>query len=168
MRTNHQTTCCFLLAILLLRGGAAHADLMDTLKPLLIHLPGWETEDVEVLDVKKGVIRTTALQRTYYKGEAEMTALLMATSRITIDRKIEDLRAECKGDKVSDVKLDGFQAHLFYNAADNVGVVVVILNQGPSRAAMLSLNFAGIDDKQALFLVKKFDWKKMQAETVKL
>ncbi|MEW6356790.1 MAG: hypothetical protein AB1696_10710 [Planctomycetota bacterium] len=168
MRAVHQTVFCLLLAVVLLRGGAAHADPSDALKPLLIALPGWESDEVEVLGVKTGVIRTTALQRAYYQGDAEATALLIATSRTTIDRKTADLRAECKGDKASDAKIDGFQVHVFYNTADRIGVVVVILNQGPSRAAMFSLNFDGIDEVQALDLAKKFDWKKMQAETVKL
>jgi hypothetical protein len=55
--------------------------------------------------------------------------------------------------------IDGVQVMRSFNIKDQSGAILVALG----TSALLSVNFKGISDDDALALAKKFNWKALQA-----
>ena len=60
--------------------------------------------------------------------------------------------------------LNGFQVQTVYDKKENSGSVTVFLTHEQTEGAFFNLLYAGISEKEAIGLAKKFDWKKIKSK----
>ncbi|MFC1811291.1 hypothetical protein ACFL03_01210 [Thermodesulfobacteriota bacterium] len=146
----------------------AHAGDHQPLTPLLIDLQGWEAENPEGMSMDMGAMKMTNATRTYTKDDNSITAMVMIGSHAMTQGQMQEMKVETTDVKVSVSEIDGFQVHTGYDKNENAGSVTVFLSQGQTESALFMVSYQNLSEKEAMDLVKDFDWKKMKAVVDKL
>ena len=161
-----------LLAIAFIMSPAfVHAASHEQLVPLLIDLKGWNAEKAQSMSMNMMGMNMINATREYNKGGKTVTALIMkGNSAMAMGgaQGIQTMSAETEGASINIKTMNGFKVQTVYDKNDGSGVVSVFLTSGQSAGSVFSLNYSGISEKEALSLMKKFDWEKMKSVISKI
>ncbi|MBW2738684.1 MAG: hypothetical protein JRE64_07495 [Deltaproteobacteria bacterium] len=109
--------------------------------------------------------------RTYSKGNKELTAVIMKGNQAFGMGGMQGSGMQGSGMHMEtpevnmNVKtINGFQVQTVYDKKENSGSVTVFLTHEQTGGAFFNLLYAGISEKEAIGLAKKFDWKKIKSK----
>jgi hypothetical protein len=102
--------------------------------------------------------------RIYNKGNKEITAMVMIGSEMMIAGQA-GIEMNSSTLKMNTQKINGFDVTTQLDKVNNSGSIIVYLDKATDSGAYFIVSFTGCDDKEALELAKKFDWKKMKQLT---
>jgi hypothetical protein len=93
------------------------------------------------------------------RGAATASIIVGAAAQGALAATKTGMNIETSDGRMSTSTIDGLSVTRTFNFKDKSGTILVAL----STNAMFSLSFNGIAEDEALALVKKFNWKAMQA-----
>ena len=171
MRKNYQKkffgTCGKILLVIfaiLVVAAAVHAESYQTLYPCLVDLSGWTGGEPTGMNMS-GMVMIN-FTRTYSKGNKELTAIIMKGDQAFGMGGMQGSGMHMESPEVNmNIKtINGFQVHTVYDKEENSGAVTVFLTHEQAGGAFFTLSYAGISEKEALGLAKKFDWEKIKSK----
>ena len=154
-------------AFFLLLSGVVFCQSFETLTPLLIDLPGWQSDKPEGADTSYGPMKAIVATRMYTKGDAELDAGIMVGQMVMglWNPTYQEGFKMQTGEMMMEVKKIGeFLVYQAFDKEEVSGAVIVLLKQAPAgqpSGAVFVLNYEGIESNQGLTLAQKFDWAKM-------
>ena len=143
---------------------SVQAEVNTTLLPTLVNLSGWKAEKAEGMDMVMPGMNMITATRIYNKGDKEVTAMVMIGSEMMLAGQA-DFEMDSATLKMSTQKINGFEVTTQLDKVNNAGSIIVYLDKATNSGAYFIISFSGCDDKEALELAKKFDWKKMKKLT---
>jgi hypothetical protein len=171
MRKNYQKkffgTCGKILLVIfaiLVVAAAIHAESYQTLYPCLVDLSGWTGGEPTGMNMS-GMVMIN-FTRTYSKGNKELTAIIMKGDQAFGMGGMQGSGMHMESPEVNmNIKtINGFQVHTVYDKEENSGAVTVFLTHEQAGGAFFTLLYAGISEKEAIGLAKKFDWEKIKSK----
>ncbi len=178
MRKNCQKksfgTCGKILLVIfaiLVVTAAVQAESYQTLYPCLIDLSGWTGSEPTGMNMNMSGMVMINSTRTYSKGNKELTAVIMKGNQAFGMGGMQGSGMQGSGMHMEtpevnmNVKtINGFQVQTVYDKKENSGSVTVFLTHEQTGGAFFNLLYAGISEKEAIGLAKKFDWKKIKSK----
>ena len=134
----------------------------QALFPYLIDLPGWSGSEPTGMNMEMSGMTMVNATRNYNKGNKELTVVIMIGNQAFgfNPAATGGMKVETSQGKMDFKTIDGFQVQTIYDKEDNSGAVTVILQD--AGGALFTLTFEGLKEDDALNIVQKFDWKKIQ------
>ncbi len=150
----------------LLPGGAS-AEKHEKLYGELKDIDGWKGGEPEGLAMEMPGMKMIQANRDYMKGDAEISATIMigAPSASGSFTPQGDMKFESSEGKSEVKKIDGFTVHLIYDKEEHSGAITVLLDPEEKGSSIFVLSYKDIDEKEALKIMKKFDWKSIKKKT---
>jgi hypothetical protein len=139
----------------------AEAEVYTTLIPTLINLSGWKAQEAEGIDLVMPGMNMITASRIYEQKDKTVTAMVMIGSQMMIGSQT-GIAMDSSSMKMNTQKINGFEVTTQLDKTTSTGSIIVFLDKNPELGAYFILSFEGCDDKEALEIAKKFDWKKMQ------
>jgi len=173
MRKNYQKksfgTCGKILLVsfaILFVAAAVQAESYQTLYPCLIDLSGWTGGEPTGMNMNMSGMVMINSTRTYSKGNKELTVIIMKGNQAfgMAGMQGSGMHMETPEVKVNIKTINGFQVQTVYDKEENSGAVTVFLTHEQAGGAFFTLSYAGISEKEALVLAKKFDWEKIKSK----
>ncbi len=148
----------------------ASADKADALKPLLVNIDGFEAEDAEGAALDMGGMKMINAVRSYSAADGEKTinAMIIVGTNAMVEGQMAEVSYESEDGSVTVTEVDGLKAAQTHSNEDKEGAIVVDMAKTATEGAIFAFNYYGIEKNKALELAKKFNWKKIKAETEKL
>jgi hypothetical protein len=140
------------------------AEVYTSLLPTLVNLSGWKADKAEGMDLVMPGMNMITASRIYNKGNKEVTAMVMIGSEMMIAGQA-GIEMNSSTLKMNTQKINGFEVTTQLDKVNNTGSIIVYLDKTTDSGAYFIVSFTGCDDKEALELAKKFDWKKMKQLT---
>ena len=187
MRKNCQKksfgTCGKILLVIfaiLVVAAAVQAESYQTLYPCLIDLSGWTGGEPTGMNMNMSGMVMINSTRTYSKGNKELTAMIMKGNQAFGKGGMQGAGMQGAGMQGSGMHMEtpevnmniktinGFQVQTVYDKEENSGAITVFLTHEQAGYAFFTLSYAGISEKEALGLAKKFDWKKIKSKAQSL
>lgn len=178
MRKNYQKksfgTCGKILLVIfaiLVVAAAVQAESYQTLYPCLVDLSGWTGGEPTGMNMNMSGMVMINSTRTYSKGNEELTAIIMKGDQAFGMGGMQGggmqgsgMHMESPEVNMNIKTINGFQVHTVYDKEENSGAVTVFLTHEQAGGAFFTLSYAGISEKEALGLAKKFDWEKIKSK----
>jgi hypothetical protein len=130
--------------------------------PFLVDLPGWTGKKADGMAMEMGGTSMITATRAYERGAAKLNAQIITgpAAQGALAATKSGIKLETSDMHMSTANIDGLSVTRTYMVGSKSGTILVAL----SGSAMFNLTFTGIAEDEALTLVKKFDWKAMQAQ----
>jgi hypothetical protein len=141
---------------------AASADqAFERFLPFLVDLDGWQGKKPQGFAMEMTGSNLITATRDYDRGPAHLQAQVMsgAAAQGALAPLRTAMNIETSEGRMNTSTIDGVQVMRSFNIKEQSGAILVALG----TSALLSVNFKGISDDDALALVKKFNWKALQA-----
>jgi hypothetical protein len=165
---NRRHAIRFALAVLpaawVLRSSSASAQqAFRRFFPFLIDLDGWQGKTPDGMSMAMGNTNMLTATREYQNGSARLHAAVVMGPAATgaLAAALSGMNIETTEGHLITSTIDGFTVIRTFSTKEKSGAVLVKL--GPS--AMFSFSYNGLTEDEAMPLVKKFDWKGIQAAT---
>jgi len=158
----------FFSLMLLFTASSSHAEKDNLLKPLLIELKGWNSDDPQGMSMNMGGMNMITASRNYTKGNKNIDAMVFLGNQAMTQGKMQEMTAESDETSIKISTIDGFKTHFVENKNDNSISLMVFLAQGQAQGAMFIFSSNNLSKNNAISCAKKFDWKKMKAAVQKL
>jgi hypothetical protein len=99
--------------------------------------------------------------RDYERGEAHLNAQIIIgpTAQGALAATNPGVKIETDDARMSTSTIDGLQVTRTFTVSDKSGAILVAL----ATSALFTLSFDGVAEDEALMLVRKFNWKAIQA-----
>ncbi len=136
----------------------------DALTGLLVDIKGWEATAAEGSQMNHPMTgEMVSATRDYSKDGATFTANLIGggPAQMAMMPFAMNFSLDSSDEMVKNEDIDGFKVHRQHYKSDKEGSVVVAISD-TAPAAVFVLNYEGLSAEDALEMVKKFPWKKMQ------
>ncbi|RLC26507.1 MAG: hypothetical protein DRH21_01965 [Deltaproteobacteria bacterium] len=145
---------------------AVQAESYQTLYPCLIDLSGWTGGEPTGMNMNMSGMVMINSTRTYSKGKKELRAIIMKGNQAFGMAGMQGSEMHMESPEVNmNIKtINGFQVQTVYDKKENSGAVTVFLTHKQTGGAFFSLSYAGISEKEAIGLAKKFDWEKIKSK----
>ena len=149
-----------MLGIVVMSFPARAADIVAQMDKLMVDLPGFEAQTPQSASMNAQGMKMMTSTRTYTKEGVTLNSTFIAgvgTESYTdgmgdINISTSDMRAKTQ-------EINGFKVITNYDIPGNTGGVLVWLGSKQGDQGALMFSFDGMDDKEALKLAEKFDWK---------
>ncbi len=178
MRKNYQKKflgtygkILLLIFAILFMAVAVQAESYQTLYPCLIDLSGWTGGEPTGMNMNMSGMVMVNATRAYSKGNKELTAMIMKGNQAFgmgamqgAGMQGSGMHMETPEVNVNIKTINGFQVQTVYDKEENSGAVTVFLTHEQAGGAFFTLSYAGISEKEALGLAKKFDWEKIKSK----
>lgn len=157
------TICLVFLGIwAMFLSATASADQSDILKPLLVDISGWTTENPEGMSMDMGAVRMVNAYRNYSREDKNMDATIMVGSNAMMEGQSQPMNMETADASINTSEINGFSVIRTFDKKDNSGYVLVNIAKASGKGALFVLNYSAITPAEALETAKKFDWKAMK------
>ena len=166
MKARNLLIPLFSLLFVVFLNTALFAD--ESLKPFLVNLKGWQGEAPQAMNMDMNGVQMLNAVRSYENGDKSIAATVMVTSLQMGMASFQQMNMSQDGVSVSTTQMDGFKVMHAHDGNENSGNVMVFLGETKKSAALFSLGYEGISDKDGLAIAKQFDWKGMEKATKKL
>ena len=140
----------------------------NSLKPLLIDLPGYEAETASGSSMNMMGMKMINAGRSYENNDAELSVTIIISSLANSMEQFGDVELESDEVKATITTIDGFKTSHAYNKEDGSGSIIVFIAEKEQQTGIFSFSYEGITNNQAMELAKKFDWAKIKTEIEKL
>lgn len=149
-------------AVWLLGSSVASADqAFERFLPFLVDLDGWQGKKPQGFAMEMTGSNLITASRDYDRGPAHLQAQVMsgAAAQGALAPLRSAMNIQTSEGRMNTSTIDGVQVMRSFNIKEQSGAILVALG----TSALLSVNFKGISDDDALALAKKFNWKALQA-----
>jgi hypothetical protein len=146
----------------LLRSSVASADqAFERFLPFLVDLDGWQGKKPQGFAMEMTGSNMITASRDYERGPARLQASVMtgAAAQGALAPTRTAMNIETSEGRMNTSTIDGVPVTRSFNIKAQSGAILVALG----TSALLSINFKGISDDDALALARKFNWKALQA-----
>jgi hypothetical protein len=143
-----------------------HAEVYTSLLPTLVNLSGWKADKAEGIDLNVPGMNMVTASRIYSQQNKTLTAMVMIGNEMMINSHA-GIEMNSSSLKMKTQKINGFEVTSQLDRVNNTGSIIVFLNKAADSGAYFIVSFENCDDKEALRLAQKFDWKKMKKLTQK-
>jgi hypothetical protein len=139
------------------------ADPLDTLKPLLIDLQGWNAGPAYGVNSYQNDLKIITATRNYAQNNRQLKAVLVFTDQISkIPWLNERLNFDISGLTIKTEEINGFQVfHTSRNSGSEI-LIVVTIQKTAEDGLFLVLNFKHVTAELAWDVAEKFDWNTIQ------
>jgi hypothetical protein len=153
---------------LLLRPSVGEAEQsFQRFAPLLVDLDGWQGAKPQggSMDLPGNNMGTIIAAREYRRGPARLYANILVGPEALIGPAgwmllaASGMHIDVSQGRLSTSTIDGRQVTRIFNAQDDTGAIIVTLG----TRTLFGVSFNKVVDDEALTLVKKFDWKAIEA-----
>ena len=142
-----------------------NAQTADNLKGMLIDLKGWNAKKANGMAVSLGSMKMANAYRIYTLKDKKIHTTVLITSKEEALQKMEPDIKHKPNYKISNYTIRGFKVVSVYDKRKKQGTFIVTLIKNKSNSgAIFAFNYDGLKEREAMGLVKKFDWKKMKKE----
>jgi len=153
--------CLFWIGLSLIAQGWANP--LDSIKPLLLDLPGWQAKPAEGFNSYHDPIKMINASRRYTRGNQSIDAVLFLTNQVEETGWLDsNLNFESAGSSIITETIDGFQIFRANRKYKNEVVIIVVIQRKENEGAFLALSYKNISVEEALKLAKQFDWNDME------
>jgi hypothetical protein len=139
------------------------ANPLDTLKPLLVDLQGWNASPAYGMNSYQKDMKIITASRNYTQVDRQLKAVLVFTDQISkIPWLNERLNFDISGLTVETEEINGF---LVFHTSRNSGseiLIVVTIQKTAEDGLFFVLNFKNVTPELAWDVAEKFDWNTIQ------
>jgi hypothetical protein len=150
-------------AIILFLFNRISANPLDTLKPLLVDLQGWNASPAHGVNSYQKDMKIITASRNYTQADRQLKAVLVFTDQISkIPWLNEGLNFDISGLIVETEEINGFQVfHTSRNSGSEI-LIVVTIQKTAEDGLFFVLNFSNVTPELAWDVAEKFDWNTIQ------
>jgi hypothetical protein len=133
----------------------------ERLYPFLIDLPGWTGDKPDGMAMALAGMSIMTATRKYSRDGAhlEVGILTGQAAQAGLAMLKSGMKIETSEGHVNIDTVDGTKIARTYTVKDKSGAILV----GIADSALLNFGYTGVAEDEALALVKRFDWKAIQA-----
>ncbi|MBU0481586.1 MAG: hypothetical protein KKG47_10830 [Proteobacteria bacterium] len=141
----------------------------ESLVPLLVNLDGWKADAGTGMSLASDTMKMITAHRSYNKGKKQQIVVdVLVNSGPPPAHRLKESVMENEEKIVRTSKIDGFWVSTTNNNKTKVGEVYVVLSQNSQTHALIIFRFINLDEKEAMEIAKKFNWKTLEKATSKL
>jgi len=168
VRILFKSSLRMVLAFLLVFSSVSVLFADDSLKPLLIDIPGWQAESTQAMTMNMNGVNIINTVRSYEKGDSSLDAAVMITSLQMGLASFQQMNMSDGSVELKSSKIDGFKVMHTHDKDDNSGSIMILLGESEQNSALFSIAYEDVSKKDSLAIAKKFDWAKIQKAAKKL
>ncbi|MBU0676151.1 MAG: hypothetical protein KJ950_16050 [Proteobacteria bacterium] len=135
----------------------------EELYPLLSNIDGWNASEVKGMSLAAGNMKMINATRNFTKEGKRLDSAIMVNSGPAPDSQTRKYSAETGGQKVTTKQMKGgYWVTTVYSKKNNAGQLIILLAANAQSHGLLTINFSGMDDEEALSVAGQFQWSKMK------
>lgn len=139
------------------------ADPLDSLKPLLPDLPGWQAGPAEGFNSYHNHIKMINASRRYTQEDKFLNSVIFITNQASETGWLDsNLHFESAGSSITTETIDGFQVFRTHRKSRKEILIIVVIQREENEGAFLSLSFKNVSAEEALKLARQFNWNDME------
>ena len=140
----------------------------NSLKPLLIDLPGYEAETASGSSMNMMGMKMINAGRSYENNDAELSATIVISSMANSMEQFGDVELESDEVKAIITTIDGFKTSHAYDKDGSSGSIIVFVAEKEQQTGIFTFSYEGITNIKAMEMAKKFDWTMIKNEVENL